>query len=91
MTRDEIQLQVSRIVARFFDTGGGTSASNGLVLLGEGGVFDSVTALELVLALEEAFGIVIQDADIRPEHLNSVERIAAFVESTLSRQSHGNS
>lgn len=89
MNSKEIRFQISRIVAQFFDMGEPPGASNELVLLGDGGVFDSVTALELVLALEEAFGIVIQDEDIRPEHLKSIESIAAFVESALARQSQG--
>ena len=88
MTRNEILLRVSAIVQKFFDTDSNASVSNELVLLGEGGVFDSVTALELVLALEQAFSIVIEDEDIRPENLKSIESIAAFVEAALSRHSH---
>jgi len=89
VNQNDIRFRVARIVARFFDMGEAASLSNELVLLGEDGVFDSVTALELVLALEQAFGIVIQDEDIRPEHLKSVNSIAAFVESALARQSQG--
>lgn len=56
------------------------------VLLGEGGAFDSVTALELVLALEKEFGIVVKDDDIRPENLRNLESIVAFVSAALSRE-----
>lgn len=91
MNRNEILLRVSGIVGQFFNSDGKVDLSNELVLLGEGGVFDSVTALELVLALEEAFGIVIEDQDIRPENLKSVERIAVFVASALSRHSQATS
>ena len=89
MNRNKILLRVSGIVAQFFDSNGKARVSNELVLLGEGGAFDSVTALELVLALEKAFGIVIEDENIRPENLKSIESIAAFVAAALSRQSHG--
>jgi len=91
VNRNEILLRVSGIVGQFFNSDGKVDLSNELVLLGEGGVFDSVTALELVLALEEAFGIVIEDQDIRPENLKSVERIAVFVASALSRHSQATS
>jgi len=86
--RNEILHRVAGIVSQFFDADSNTGVSNELVLLGEGGVFDSVTALELVLALEQTFGIVIEDEDIRPENLKSVESIAAFVEAALARHSH---
>jgi len=88
VTRDEILDRVSAVVRQFFDADSNAGLSNELVLLGGEGVFDSVTALELVLALEKAFGIVIEDEDIRPENLKSINSIAAFVEAALSRHSH---
>lgn len=87
MTRDEIVGRVSAIVRQFVDPDSHADVSSELVLLGGDGIFDSVTALELVLALEQAFGIVIQDDDIGPENLKSIESIAAFVESALCRHS----
>jgi len=88
VTRNEILLRVSAIVRQLFDADSDAAVSNELVLLGEEGVFDSVTALELVLALEQNFGIVIKDEDIRPENLKSIESIAAFVDAALSYHSH---
>ncbi len=43
-------------------------------------VVDSTGVLELVAFLEERFGIAVADADIVPANLDSVERIAAYVE-----------
>jgi acyl carrier protein len=57
-----------------------------LVLLGEDGVFDSVTALELILALEKEFGIVVKDDEIQPGNLANVDSIARFVQGALTHQ-----
>jgi acyl carrier protein len=47
-------------------------------LLGEG-VLDSTGAMELVLFLEESFGVTVEDEDLVPENLDSIERVVTFV------------
>ena len=56
------------------------------VLLGAEGAVDSVTALQLMLALEKEFGIVIQDADVQPDNLRNLDRIVRFVQAALARR-----
>jgi acyl carrier protein len=63
-------------------------AAGSLVLLGEDGIFDSITALELIVAIEKEFAIVVKDADVSPENLANLSSIVRFVEAELSRQSH---
>ena len=48
--------------------------------LTERGILDSTGALELVLHLEERYGIKVQDEELHPDNLDSVAKIAAFVE-----------
>lgn len=48
-------------------------------LLGAG-LIDSTGILELVAYLESEFGIVVQDEEIAPENLDSVGKIAAYVD-----------
>lgn len=48
------------------------------------GLIDSTGILELVAFLEQDFGLAIADADIVPENLDSIDRIAAFVETKLA-------
>lgn len=48
--------------------------------LTERGILDSTGALELVLHLEERYGIKVLDEELHPDNLDSVEKIAAFVE-----------
>lgn len=53
--------------------------ANGESLL-DSGLMDSTGVLELVAYLEDQFGITLADSDIVPANLDSVDRIAAFVE-----------
>lgn len=45
----------------------------------ESGVLDSTGAMELVAFLEKCFGITIEEDEIVPENLNSIDSICAFV------------
>ena len=40
---------------------------------------DSVSLLELIVGLEEEFGVVIEDEDFKIEHFQTVSDIAAYV------------
>ncbi|MGH8229208.1 MAG: acyl carrier protein [Steroidobacteraceae bacterium] len=44
------------------------------------GILDSTGALELVMHLEERYGIKVLDDELHPDNLDSVEKIAVFVE-----------
>lgn len=44
------------------------------------GILDSTGALELVTHLEERYGITVQDEELHPDNLDSVDKIAAFIE-----------
>jgi acyl carrier protein len=43
-------------------------------------IVDSVRALELLLFVEEQFGITVENEDAVPENLDTVNNIVAFVE-----------
>jgi acyl carrier protein len=49
-------------------------------LLGRG-IVDSTGMLEIILFIEEQLGVKVADSEMVPEHLDSVNRIAAFVTS----------
>ena len=49
-------------------------------LFGEGLGLDSIDALELVLEIERSFGVVIGDEETGGQVLQSVNSIAAFIE-----------
>jgi acyl carrier protein len=50
-------------------------------LFGEGLGLDSIDALELVLGVEQEFGVKIEDEEVGAEALASVESLARFVAS----------
>jgi acyl carrier protein len=45
----------------------------------ENGILDSTGVLELVGFLEEKFGIRVEDDEVVPDNLNSLEKIARFI------------
>jgi acyl carrier protein len=49
------------------------------VSLFDSGALDSFLLLELLLGLEKELGIRIDNRDVTPENLDSIERIEAFV------------
>jgi acyl carrier protein len=49
-------------------------------LLGRG-IVDSTGMLEIIFFIEEQLGVKVKDDEMIPENLDSVNRIAAFVES----------
>lgn len=49
-------------------------------LLGRG-IVDSTGMLEIIMFIEEQLGVTVKDEEMIPENLDSVNRIAAFVES----------
>jgi acyl carrier protein len=48
------------------------------------GIIDSTGVLELVLFLEEGFGLQIKASEMLPQNFDSVDAIVAFVERTRS-------
>ncbi len=53
----------------------------------EQGILDSTGILELIMFLEESFGIKIEDDELMPENLDSLERIAAFLDRKVAKSS----
>lgn len=49
------------------------------------GIIDSTGVLELVAFVEENFDMKVQDEDLIPENLDSVDNLAAFIESRNGR------
>ncbi len=45
----------------------------------ETGIIDSMNVLELVVFIEENFGITVEDADFTPDNFDSIEKISNYV------------
>lgn len=65
------------VVSNFlFDSG---DVRDDASLMGEG-IVDSTGVLELVMFVEESFGIVVDDEEVLPENFDSVMALTAYVE-----------
>jgi acyl carrier protein len=53
----------------------------------EKGIIDSTGVLELIAFIEERFAIKLQDSDLIPENLDSIQRVADFVQKRLGAAS----
>ena len=49
----------------------------------DAGLIDSTGILEVVLFLEETFGITVDDDDVLPEHFDSIARLSAYARGKL--------
>jgi len=47
----------------------------------EEGIVDSMNVLELVMLVEEQFGVTVDDMDIVPDNFDSISRLATYVRS----------
>jgi len=61
----------------------GPGQLDGAASLTASGVLDSMGVLELIMFLEERFGLDVPDEDTVPENLDSVDRIVAYARRRL--------
>ena len=71
------------LFGRFY---GGIADDDSLV---DGGVIDSTGVLSLVGFLEQTFGIRVQDDEIIPDNLESINRLAAYISRKQSARQAG--
>jgi acyl carrier protein len=51
----------------------------------ENGVIDSTGVLELIAHLEANYGVVVEDVELLPENLDSINRLERFIGAKLQR------
>jgi acyl carrier protein len=74
----ELNKQIRQFVTSNFYVADPAALEDGASLL-DHGVIDSTGVLEVIAYIEETFGITVDDSEMLPENLDSIERIAAFV------------
>ena len=77
---DAVQTKIRDFIVENFLFGDDSQPLPGDLSLIESDMVDSTGILELVGFLEESFGLKVADADIVPANLDSIDRIAAFIE-----------
>jgi acyl carrier protein len=82
MTRSEIEREVRAFLINNFLFGRAEALNDNAALLG--GVIDSTGAIELVVFLQDKFGITVEDEEIAvPQNFDSIENVVKFVEKKL--------
>lgn len=66
------------IVERFLFGQGGDDLANDASFLDQG-IVDSTGVLEIVMFLEQRFGIKVSDDELVPDNLDSISKVASFV------------
>jgi len=83
MTADEIRTQVRTMILSRFLEGQPATALSDDVSLERAHIVDSVRALDLILFVEETFGVTVENDDAVPENFDSVDGIVAYVQKKL--------
>ena len=85
MDASSVQTGIRAFVIQNFMFGQGGQLSDEESFL-EAGIIDSTGVLELVGFLEATYGIAVADEDLVPANLDSVARVARFVERKRNEQ-----
>jgi len=73
---------VRQFIVENFLFGDGQSLREDTSLMEEG-IMDSTGILELLFFLEETFGISVEDEELVPENMDSLQNIAKFIDKKL--------
>jgi acyl carrier protein len=74
----DIKGQIRQFVTTNFYVADSSALNDSESLLDQG-IIDSTGVLEVIFFIEETFGIKVEDSEMLPENLDSIERIASFV------------
>jgi acyl carrier protein len=74
----EINQQVREFISSNFYVQDVTALADDASLL-EHGIIDSTGVLEVITFIEDTFGLTVEDKEMLPENLDSIERISSFV------------
>ncbi len=77
--KGDIKDQVSAFVRETFLVGDDTVELKSDESLIDKGVIDSTGVLELVSFIEETFDIKVEDEDLVPENLDSLDRVSEYI------------
>ncbi len=79
----EIEIQIRKYVAQnllFSDNGFEYDDDDSFL---QEGIVDSIGVLELVLFVEETFGLSVDDQEITPDNFDSVNKLANYIRSKM--------
>lgn len=74
----DIKEQIRAFVISNFYVANPAELDDGASLL-DRGIIDSTGVLEVIFFIEETFGIKVEDSEMLPDNLDSIDRMANFV------------
>jgi acyl carrier protein len=80
---EEIKEKIKEFIIENFLFGEGNELKDDMSFL-ENGIIDSTGVLELVEFIENTFSISIEDEDLVPENLDSLQKVTDFINSKKS-------
>ena len=83
--REDIRGQFKEFISSNFVVPAGEDGLRDDASLLEEGVLDSTGVLNVVMFIEETFGIEVEDEELVPENLDSIDKLVAFVERKTGR------
>jgi acyl carrier protein len=81
---DAVHTKIRDFIVENFLFGDDSQPLAGDLSLMENDLVDSTGVLELVGFLEQGFGLTVADADIVPANLDTIDRIAAFIDRKIA-------
>ncbi len=74
----ELKEQVRQFIVSNFYVADPAALNDDASLL-DAGIVDSTGVLEVITFIETTFGVTVEDAEMLPDNLDAVNRIAAFI------------
>jgi acyl carrier protein len=84
MNAEQIRSRTGALVKRVYEASQKGALPENFVLMGDDGVLDSISILELVVALEREFGIEVTEEDVRPENFQDMASLTVFIAKKMS-------
>lgn len=81
---NDIKTQVKKYILDNFLMGGDPGRVTDSVSFIDKGIIDSTGVLELVSFIQETYSIHVEDAEMTPENLDSLEKIEKYVRGKLA-------
>jgi len=77
--------EISEFIVNNFLFGDGSSLKNDTSFL-ENGIIDSTGILEVITFIEETFDIKVEDNELLPENLDSIDNLVRFIQIKKNEQ-----
>jgi acyl carrier protein len=81
---EDHEIEIRKFIIDKFLFGEQKKIAGDLSLL-DADIVDSMAVLELISYLEESFGIKVEDRELVPENLDTIDRLCAFLSKKLGR------